>query len=158
MLKKLLVRCLSSSKRAEKATSSTTTCTTLKCKHRPSTPYHRCAHEGVCNDNNDPVYGHLYLIKEREFLKTNENVFKIGKTRNIRNRMPAYPKNSLLYVSFHHPDIDSCEKVLIRDFTERYKLRTDIGAEYFEHAPAPNESMHDVVDAFLNVVVTSRDK
>ena len=28
--------------------------------------------------------GHLYIIKEREFIKSNENIYKIGKTKNIK--------------------------------------------------------------------------
>lgn len=104
----------------------------------------------------DSAFGHLYLVKEREFLKTDERIFKIGKTRNIRNRMPAYPKNSLLYTALHHEFIDECEKRVIRDFTARYTLRTDIGAEYFEHRP--DETMDHVVRAFFAAVTATHPK
>lgn len=77
--------------------------------------------------------GHLYLIKEREFIKTNEPIFKIGKTTNIKNRMPSYPKNSLLYMTYYcHWDIDKVEKEIITTFDSLFVKRTDIGNEYYE--------------------------
>ena len=78
--------------------------------------------------------GYIYLLREREFLKTNEEIYKIGKTINIKNRMPSYPKDSRLYLCFYCPsDIDAVEKHLI-SVLERSCLRkrTDIGSEYFE--------------------------
>lgn len=78
--------------------------------------------------------GYIYLLREREFLKTNEEIYKIGKTINIKNRMPSYPKDSRLYLCFYCPsDIDEVEKYLI-SVLERICLRkrTDIGSEYFE--------------------------
>ena len=41
--------------------------------------------------------GHIYVVKEREFIKTNENIYKIGRSKNIVRRMPSYPKDSLIY-------------------------------------------------------------
>ena len=77
--------------------------------------------------------GHLYLIKEREFLKTKENIYKIGKTRNIKHRMPSYPKDSRVYVIYYcASDIDKVEKELIKEFDKLFKKRTDIGHEYYE--------------------------
>lgn len=40
----------------------------------------------------------IYLIQEREFIGT--NVFKIGRTKNINQRMKNYPKNSVYYYIF----------------------------------------------------------
>ena len=76
--------------------------------------------------------GHLYVIKEREFLKTNESIFKIGKTINIVKRMPQYPKQSRVYIMFYSTNIDDMEKHLIAEFDKRFIKRTDIGSEYYE--------------------------
>lgn len=77
--------------------------------------------------------GHLYLIKEREFIKTKENIYKIGKTTNIKNRMPSYPKDSRVYVIYYcASDIHKVEKELIKEFDKLFKKRTDIGSEYYE--------------------------
>ena len=76
--------------------------------------------------------GHIYVIKEREFLKTGENIFKIGKTKNIVNRMPQYPKNSRIYIMFYSLNIDDMEKHIIKHFDNTFTKRTDIGSEYYE--------------------------
>ena len=99
--------------------------------------------------NNHKAPGHLYLIKEREFIKTKENVFKIGKTTNIKNRMPAYPKDSRVYVIMHcATDIHAVEKKLIEHFDATFTKRTDIGHEYYF---ARNES--DLVFCFVETMV-----
>ena len=77
-------------------------------------------------------FGHLYVIKEREFIKTKENIFKIGKTINIVNRMPQYPKQSRVYIMFFSTNIDDMEKYVIEQFDKRFTKRVDIGAEYYE--------------------------
>lgn len=77
--------------------------------------------------------GHLYLIKEREFLKTKENIYKIGKTKDIKHRMPSYPKDSRVYVIYYcASDIHKVEKELIKEFDKKFKKRIDIGNEYYE--------------------------
>lgn len=76
--------------------------------------------------------GHIYIIKEREFINTNEPVYKIGKTQNIKYRMPSYPKGSRVYVMYFTDDIHSMEKELIQTFDRQFKKRTDIGNEYYE--------------------------
>jgi hypothetical protein len=77
--------------------------------------------------------GFIYLIREREFLKTNENIYKIGKTINIKNRMPSYPKDSRLYLCFYcTTSIDELEKFIISLFDIKFKKRIDIGSEYYE--------------------------
>lgn len=92
--------------------------------------------------------GHIYLIKEREFIKTNEPILKLGKTKCVRNRMPAYPKDSLLYHLFYCENIDDAEKQLINHFKENFTQRIDIGTEYFEHK---DEKM--MCDSFLNAML-----
>jgi hypothetical protein len=79
------------------------------------------------------VPGHLYVIKEREFLKTNERILKIGKTTCIKNRMPAYPKNSrIMAIYYCGTNIHDVEKQLIDFFDKQFIKRTDIGHEYYE--------------------------
>jgi hypothetical protein len=77
--------------------------------------------------------GFIYLIQEREFIKTKENIYKIGKTINIKHRMPSYPKQSLLYFCFYCTTcIDVVEKSIILLFDSKFKKRIDIGSEYYE--------------------------
>ena len=104
---------------------------------------------GAFFSDNNRAPGHLYLIKEREFIKTNENVFKIGKTTNIKNRMPAYPKDSRVYVIMHcSTDIHAVEKKLIEHFDTNFTKRKDIGHEYYF-----SRSESDIVFSFVEIMV-----
>ena len=50
----------------------------------------------LCNldDNNNEF---IYLIKEREFIKTKEHIYKIGKTKQENlQRIKSYPNGSIL--------------------------------------------------------------
>lgn len=77
--------------------------------------------------------GWIYLIREREFIKTDEDIYKIGKTINIKSRMPSYPKGSCLYLCFFcTTNIHKVEKYLISEFDELFVKQTDIGHEYYE--------------------------
>lgn len=77
--------------------------------------------------------GFVYIIHEREFVKENAPVYKIGRTTKGHSRYTGYPKNSILI--FHIECNTSCniiEKQIINVFKTKYKQRTDIGTEYFE--------------------------
>ena len=76
--------------------------------------------------------GHIYLLIEREFIKTKEPIYKIGKTINVTNRMTQYPKGSNVIVIFTVSDIDKIEKDVIKKFDNLFKNRSDIGREYYE--------------------------
>lgn len=76
--------------------------------------------------------GHIYLIYEREFMRLGDNVYKIGRTDNVKRRLTQYPKGSRLLFSIYTPDCLTAERELIRHFNGAYKHRGDIGREYFE--------------------------
>lgn len=85
-----------------------------------------------CFNHEPKCPGWIYLIKEREFIKTNENIFKIGKTTSIKSRMPAYPRDSILYQCFYCPsNIHSVEKQFISMFDEQFTKQENIGREYY---------------------------
>ena len=61
--------------------------------------------KNMINDNNIMSFCHLddnnnefiYLIKEREFIKTKEKIYKIGKTKQENlQRIKSYPNGSIL--------------------------------------------------------------
>jgi len=77
--------------------------------------------------------GFIYLIKEREFVKSCEQVYKIGKTaQTAGKRFSGYPKDSIIEIYLHVTDHNKCESDLIRIFDGLFKKRTDIGTEYYE--------------------------
>lgn len=75
---------------------------------------------------------YIYIIKEREFIKTKENIYKIGKSRqeNCR-RINSYPKGSMLYFIIAVNDCDVIEQKIIKSFKKKFTHKTDIGNEYF---------------------------
>ena len=76
---------------------------------------------------------YVYLILEREFIKTSENIFKIGKSKQENNkRINQYPKQSKLLLQIVCDNCDILEKELIISFKNKYNHRKDIGNEYFE--------------------------
>lgn len=83
------------------------------------------------------VYGeYIYLVQERESMRCNDNVFKIGRTSQEPNkRMKGYPNNSRLLLTVIVNDSINAETELKRIFRNKFKLRNDIGDEYFEGDP-----------------------
>lgn len=85
------------------------------------------------NYDNEPVIHYVYLLKEREFVKTNENIYKIGKSTQINlSRFSQYPNGSILYFQMICKDCNKIERNVINKFRVKYINRTDIGHEYFE--------------------------
>ena len=82
--------------------------------------------------NSANVTEYIYLIQEREFIKTNEPIYKIGKTKqeNLK-RICTYPNGSRLIIQTICSDCDKAETDLIRLFKSKYLLQKDIGNEYF---------------------------
>ena len=78
---------------------------------------------------------YIYLLREREFVNTDEPVFKIGRTTNLRNRMNQYPKDTQIILIIPVDDSVWYETNLIKIFEERFeraKVGTEnIGKEYF---------------------------
>jgi hypothetical protein len=75
---------------------------------------------------------YVYMLIEREFIKTKEPIYKIGRTGNFHQRMKSYPKNSEIIMSFVVTNCIKVETLLMRSFKQKFKQRIDIGQEYFE--------------------------
>lgn len=76
---------------------------------------------------------YIYLLQEREFINTKQNIYKLGKTKQENlQRFKQYPKGSKLLLQQVCNDCDMLEHKLIRDFKNKYIHRKDIGNEYFE--------------------------
>lgn len=78
-----------------------------------------------------PPVIHIYLLQEREYLKLNMPIYKIGFTTVGIKRFQDYPKGSkiLLMISF---DDYNPEKFFIDIFKSKFRQCTEIGLEYFE--------------------------
>ena len=81
------------------------------------------------DDNNNEF---IYLIKEREFIKTKEPIYKIGKTKQENlQRIKSYPNGSILLLYIITNDCDKNEKLIIQKFKQHFIHKKDIGNEYF---------------------------
>ena len=78
---------------------------------------------------------YIYLIQTRESLRCNDNIYKIGKTKQPHmKRMESYPKGSKLFIYIIVNDSTSSENDLIKIFKSRFK-KSDQGNEYFYGNP-----------------------
>lgn len=79
------------------------------------------------------MFEYIYLLQEREFIKTNEPIYKIGKSKqeNLK-RICNYPNGTKLLFQTICTDCDTLEKELIKTFKDKYELQKDIGNEYFK--------------------------
>lgn len=81
----------------------------------------------------DPINpGTIYLVHEREFIRLEENTYKIGRTsQKGLLRFNGYPKKSELYLNIPSNDVIEDEKNIKKLFKEKYKQQTLYGEEYF---------------------------
>jgi hypothetical protein len=76
---------------------------------------------------------HIYLLQEREFIKTKENVYKVGKTRQLNfQRFKQYPKGSIVLLHSECHDCDKSENLILSMLRDKFKRCPDYGSEYFE--------------------------
>ena len=93
--------------------------------------------------NNIISINYIYLLQEREFTKTKENIYKVGMSQKENHkRFNQYPKGSILLFQMICNNCKNIEKCLIKIFKENFKLRNDIGNEYFE---GDYKSMIDII-------------
>lgn len=79
------------------------------------------------------MLSYIYLLREREFLRLNENIYKIGKTeQEPNNRLSGYPKGTEVILFINTDNCHTMEDKLIYIFKNIFIQRTDIGKEYFE--------------------------
>ncbi len=84
------------------------------------------------DDINLVLTEHVYLIRIRENKRLEENVYKLGKSTGVSNRMNSYPKGSEIYLIMAVYDCTKYEQLLMTKFKSLFKQRTDYGREYFE--------------------------
>ena len=91
----------------------------------------------------------IYLIQEREFIKTKEDVYTIGRSNNLSERIKQYPKESKLILIILCKNSSDVEKKLITILTKKFKLCSNYGAEYFEGKL--NKIITEIENYFKNI-------
>ena len=76
---------------------------------------------------------YIYLLQVREFIKSKENIYKVGMTKKENHeRFNQYPKGSVLLFQMICNDCKNIERIVNKKFKETFKQRKDIGNEYYE--------------------------
>jgi hypothetical protein len=84
-------------------------------------------------DQTGNISNYVYLLQEREFIKTKESIYKIGMTtKTDLSRIKSYPKGSILLFYSICNNCKTMENGLIELFKSNFIHRKDIGSEYFE--------------------------
>ena len=93
---------------------------------------------------------HLYCLIEREFINSGENVYKVGKSLHLTQRMSAYPKGSSVISVFKVNNCHTLEKVLLKqlDACKGLTNARDVGREYYRG------DLKDVMKIFVDVCMT----
>ena len=72
----------------------------------------------------------VYIIYEREFINSTQNVYKIGRTSQSHiERCNTYPKGSILKIQKQMKNSKIIEMKIKVTFNQKFKLRRDIGLE-----------------------------
>jgi hypothetical protein len=87
------------------------------------------------SNNNMNFQGeYVYVIEEREFVKSGEQVYKVGRSANILKRMAQYPNGSQVRMVINVNDSVKAEQEILSQLKKYGDIthRKDIGAEYFQ--------------------------
>ena len=74
----------------------------------------------------------IYLIHTREFFRLEEEIYKLGRSHDIDNRMRQYAKGSKILCLTSCQNSIQCEKDLLALFKIHFKHAKEYGHEYFE--------------------------
>ena len=97
----------------------------------------------------DESFEYVYLLKDRTAVRSNEEVYKIGKTKQSNlNRFKSYPKGINLLLMVKCADCTLVEKKIMHLFKEKYIHNKDYGNEYFEGNP--EEMATDILNIIFN--------
>jgi hypothetical protein len=74
----------------------------------------------------------VYMMHTRELHTLQLEIYKIGRSHILDNRMKQYPKGSKIICMINCENSILCEKELIKLFKEKFIQRLEYGTEYFE--------------------------
>lgn len=89
------------------------------------------------------ITNYIYLLHEREFIRTSEDVYKVGMSRQSNlNRFNNYPKGSILLFQMECIDCNFIESIVLQIFKDRFYKCSFYGNEYFR---GNKKSMIDII-------------
>ena len=83
-------------------------------------------------NNKIPQIEGLYMIHTYSCISNNENIFKIGRSSNLYNRITSYSNGSVCYLVIESIENKIDESEVLKIFNNKYKNIKFYGNEYFE--------------------------
>ena len=82
------------------------------------------------------IQEYVYIIRECDFVRLNENIYKIGRTAkaNPEDRFQKYRKGTEIVGFFGVKDSNECENLIIKCFSNHTNIKkmNEYGKEYFQ--------------------------
>ena len=107
------------------------------------------------NDNDIKIKmteGYIYIIRECDFVRLNENIYKIGRTAKINpeDRFQKYRKGTEIIGFFKVNDSVECENKIIKCFSNHTNITKmkEYGKEYFQGNK--NELLNEMLQIVKN--------
>jgi hypothetical protein len=98
------------------------------------------------------IQEYVYIIRECDFVRLNENIYKIGRTTktNPEDRFQKYRKGTEIVAFFKVNNSIECENKMIKCFSNHtnIKKRDEYGKEYFEGNR--NELLNEILQIVTN--------
>jgi hypothetical protein len=99
---------------------------------------------------------YIYLLHEREFIRTSEDVYKVGMTRQPNlERFHNYPKGSILLFQMECFDCRFVESIVLQVFKDRFDKCCFYGNEYFK---GNKKSMIDIIHLIITYESQIRER
>jgi hypothetical protein len=97
---------------------------------------------------------YIYIIKEREFINTNENVYKIGSSMSVNENMSYIPRGSNIHMMVKVENAANVEEEIITQLKKCKSLihYSCIGDEYFQG------DIITIINAVTQAIVLLRDE
>lgn len=76
--------------------------------------------------------GYIYILREAEYISTNQPIYRVGANKVLYNRTSHYPIGSKLLLEISYDDPDRALTELLPELSKVSKPRPDIGPYYFE--------------------------
>lgn len=99
---------------------------------------------------------YIYLLHEREFIRTSEDVYKVGMSRQPNlERFHNYPKGSILLFQMECIDCKFVESIVLEVFKDKFYKCFFYGNEYFK---GDKKSMIDIIHLIITYESQIRER
>lgn len=98
------------------------------------------------------VRGYVYIVRECDFVRLNEDIYKIGRTSKINpeDRFQKYRKGTEIICCFYVNDSIECKNKIIKCFSNHANItkKAEYGKEYFQGNK--NELLSEILEIVKN--------